>query len=1020
MHPWALRLGFSAALSLGSAGGVDFRVVNDGPVSGPAVVGVSLPLPAGVLREPLPGTVRLDGRETAVQATVLTRWPDGSVRRAMVRFPVTVPRNAALAGVYPGLMPGGVGASAFERRGDLSGSFRVGSVDVRLAEDRASVFAPGTEQCLAEFVPEGPDLGEPAAPVWTVIEEGPFFLWLRCNRQGTRFCREVDIQVDSEGDLRLTHRLQSRLRGNEWTPDFGFAASLRGATSSATGVGPVRFSGREDHHAFADAPDLIVNATLADGAPAALAAPLALRQRRGTLEVRPVAETAGGGLRLALSRLEPVARENDGLMIQDGQWRVFEVLFSRCGAAELARKLDCPVGGAADWRAYDAVYHTGEPLRLGDPVIRELQETAILHLWRLSIDGDDWGNMTSYDPRTDTAGIDSMVRFNHCMYVWHDAFRGGDPRLRRIARDWSENYRNLSVYWGHETKYYGGSRRGRANRDRKELGAGPGTYMVRFDYALDYVTKGFHSFWLAYEETGDPRFREAAQVQAAWAMAHVPCNRGEMRNVGVIADFAKLHEYSGRPEYLEHALRLWNEFQSKQMPDLMFTQSGKPETGNELYIPNDDFGYRHPFYKPYITQYATNALPYLLALRPDDRRLRDTILACNRWMARAQGPAGGWGYPAPSTAGSGFSTEYCHGMMLAHGIAREDVFLEAVGRTLRTIVRLHARHGIIPSGLNPWERVQGRSDVLQTYRLAADRDAGKDLTHGEIRCASSPDFACYVLVLLRDYLRHRGEETLLASDPITEALLALPTTADAYRDRPLHPWATVRVTHEIAAEGMRLRFHARPVYSSPPIRCTWRFPGGPTAEGSEASWTAGRGGTHRGVLDVTRNGWTISREFAVTTPIGPGDVGRQRWPEGLRLQAESPSGQGGADTPVRLWLDRKGADGGAFSHWDAKGHWLEYRFIVDRPASFLFLAKYACPRDAAREVTLDEEPLGTLALPDSGGYGLSTRDDYGVALLSDRKGPIRTRLEAGEHVLRLTNTDGRGCNVDYFEWLPIE
>ena len=83
----------------------------------------------------------------------------------------------------------------------------------------------------------------------------------------------------------------------------------------------------------------------------------------------------------------------------------------------------------------------------------------------MSIDGDDWGNMTSYSPVNRRAAVASMNRFNHCQYVWEDYFRSGDPRLRRIAADWSEDYRNLSVYWGSIEKYYGGTRRGRADRN---------------------------------------------------------------------------------------------------------------------------------------------------------------------------------------------------------------------------------------------------------------------------------------------------------------------------------------------------------------------------------------------------------------------------------------------------------------------------------------------------------------------------------------------------------------------------
>ena len=999
--------------------GVSFQIVNESAEPRSAVVRVSLPVPPGVVREPVPQSVVVAGQGRPVQARAVTHWPDASVRRVLLRLPVDMAAASHVKGVYPGAAITPAPVSAFKRKAPRNGRFRAQLYDLRLMDDRVSLVAQGTESTLAEIAPYGPALTDAQEPTWSVLEEGPSFLWLRCRREAVDCAREVDIRLDSTGDVRVTHRLQSRLRKNEWTPDFGVTAVMPGARSAATGALPTGFLGRDAQRAFTETTDLSTGCVLANGVQVAIAAPLALRQRRGTLALEELpAGTGGGGMRVRVSRLEPVTEENERLMIQDGQWRVTELRLSPCSPVELAQRLDCPVRACADWQAYDAVYHTGQPLRTTRPALREMVETAILYLWRLSIDGDDWGNMTFYDPRADKAQIRSFVRFNHCMYVWHDAFRTGDPRLLRIARDWAENYRNLSVYWGHESKYYGGSRRGQAYREKKGLGQGPGTYMVRFDYALGFVTKGFHNFWLAYEETGDPRFRDAAEAQVAWAMEHVFCNRGEMRNVGAVADFAKLYEYTGRADYLDHAVRLWQEFQSKQMPDLMFTQSGREATGNDLYIPDDAFGYQHPFYKPYITQYATNALPYLLTFRPEDTRLRDTILACNRWMAGVQSAGGGWGYPGPSTAGLSFSPEYCHGMMLANDLEPAGELLDATARTLRSMAQLYAHHRVIPSGLNPWEHTQGQSQLLQTYRLATDRDRSKDFTHGQVRFGTSPDFAAYTTVLLRDYLRHRDEASLFTPDPIVDAMLKLPPPGGGVSGRLHHPWANAGMTHTLTREGMRVSLDARAIYPCLALRAEWITDDGRTLTGPTAAWTVGRRGEYEVALSLRREGVSISRTLHVRTPVGPQDLGWEQWPDGIRIQAEEPAGQGGMENPVRYWFDRKGADGGAFSHWDRHGHWLEYRFSVDQPGDYLLLAKYACPHNAARAVTLDMTPLGTLQLPNSGGYTLKTRDDYSVALLADSGSPRTTTLTPGEHVLRLTNTDGRGCNLDYLEWLP--
>lgn len=207
----------------------------------------------------------------------------------------------------------------------------------------------------------------------------------------------------------------------------------------------------------------------------------------------------------------------------------------------------------------------------------------------------------------------------------------------------------------------------------------------------------------------------------------------------------------------------------------------------------------------------------------------------------------------------------------------------------------------------------------------------------------------------------------------------------------------------------------------PGTTCEWGLPGDRTVNAYSAAMVCPRRGEHSVTLTLTRGEESISRSVLFRSPVGPGDVGWERWPSGVRLHAEEPAGQGGSENPVRFWFDRKGADGGAFSHWDTKGHWLEYKFEVARAGEYLLLIKYACPHDVVRTVTLDGKALGTFRLGSSGGYTLEDRDDYSVALLTDPDAPpCRTPLAAGEHVLRLVNIDGRGCNLDYLEWLPVK
>jgi hypothetical protein len=147
-------------------------------------------------------------------------------------------------------------------------------------------------------------------------------------------------------------------------------------------------------------------------------------------------------------------------------------------------------------------------------------------------------------------------------------------------------------------------------------------------------------------------------------------------------------------------------------------------------------------------------------------------------MARVQTPGGGYGYPAPSTAGVGWRMEYDNGLMLACGIELKEEYLEAAARDLRAIIQLLEIHGEIPSGINPWESIVGINarQRAEMYHLAADRDRNKDFTDGQVRFGQSPDSTVFFQVVLRNFLKYRDEAYLFESDKILEQIKALPTT----------------------------------------------------------------------------------------------------------------------------------------------------------------------------------------------------------------------------------------------------
>lgn len=79
------------------------------------------------------------------------------------------------------------------------------------------------------------------------------------------------------------------------------------------------------------------------------------------------------------------------------------------------------------------------------------------------------------------------------------------------------------------------------------------------------------------------------------------------------------------------------------------------------------------------------------------------------------------------------------------------------------------------SVLNSFQRLGGQRECssARTIRSFLIRDCRE----GRVEFDQSPDSAVYSQVVLRDYLKHRSEESLFEADRVLEQLLKLPTSA---------------------------------------------------------------------------------------------------------------------------------------------------------------------------------------------------------------------------------------------------
>ncbi len=332
-------------------------------------------------------------------------------------------------------------------------------------------------------------------------------------------------------------------------------------------------------------------------------------------------------------------------------------------------------------------------------------------------------------------------------------------------------------------------------------------------------------------------------------------------------------------------------------------------------------------------------------------------------------------------------------------------------------------YGAIPGGIQAWESVAGiSSDQLRKmYYYGSDRDRMKDFTDGRVTFGVNVDHPPYFQVVLRDYLRHRDEASLFTRDKILDLILQLPTTLGT-ASQSGDPLIRIEMAHSVIPEGTRVVFKVVKSWKlrNAHLRCRWEFSDGQVLSGQTVERIFPASGRHKVTVIANDGQADRVRTLSFATRLGPGDLGLKRWPQGIRIQAEEFVAQGGGgETEVRVRTDKLGADGGCFSHWNDMGRWVEWNVTVPRSGDYYLLVKYARPEDGERTVSLDGKHVGTIRLPSSGGYGSSTEDDWAVELLRDEQGkPQPVHIAAGTHVLRLTNVDGKGCNLDYVELLP--
>ena len=597
-----------------------------------------------------------------------------------------------------------------------------------------------------------------------VVESNPYFDWRRIHLGHDRFPAIVEVRTDVLGLVALRLHVQSLEESRHRAPNIGWQLNLPAQKANFLTANtlqpvvdtPISSSFVQGQLCSLELPDtgLIVET------------PTATMLRRGDIEV----QQQPSGLLWQYHR----CRANENVPMQWMTWRKADVVIRPSGLAPLTQTLEYPHQIHVNAKVWDEAYEIGPPVQpVGFPLLEEslqFHREAMIHSAAI---GDDWGNVTSFSEGSPQGGIFGMNRLNHCRPLFEEGWRSRDRRLVETGVLWCDNFHELSIWWGEQG--YGGTRYNNMIAQGKTPPDNDNTFMWRSNFAVDFCTKGYDSFLLAYEQTGDPRMKEALDAQTNYASESVHIKH-QTRNVGDVRDFIYIYRRTGT--LLEPGLRLFRELREMLSPGDLFSQGGAPIEAPLPFIDDDETGYKHPFAKPYIIGYALSGLPDLARSTPDEPKLKEVIAAAAKFLCESQDPVGAWRYPHPKSSTTIASQAIEHAWQISQAdrlLGPDPQRLDAIERVLRQRILGWQRTGKVFGGMQGWEYATGLAkspfDIQAMYHSPEDRDGRRDDTEGTIGFGGAPpDGLVYFPELLRYYLRYRSGLRLLAPPRADEPL----------------------------------------------------------------------------------------------------------------------------------------------------------------------------------------------------------------------------------------------------------
>jgi hypothetical protein len=721
---------------------------------GRQIVRTALPLPRGFLRTNQTLVVAPVGGSFERAGLRVLSWhpaPDGSprtARRAMVTFP------HEFSDLKPVEFIAETARQRKEKDRDLPVTLQVVDESFKLE------WKDGRKVDLKLIAPARVSS---EAPRLEVVEENACYRWQRLHLPDPQWPRVIEFRFDVAGGVAVVAHLQRGNTNDNYAPDLGWEL-----VTAAKGVGlqsgdKLRVANNKPlQHSFADGAE----ATCRFENRLSIYHPTAPLKRRGGFEVVPNGE---GVWTYRYVRCKP----EDKVPMQPFSWQRAEMVIAPPGLAKLTSSLTSPHRVEVETQLWSALYDRVAALPSLPPTLEAVaryHRDAIIHSVAV---GDEFGNVTEFTDGSLHGGNFGMNRLNHGAAIFEGGWRNNDRRLTETGLLWCDNFYDQTIWWGEPQR--GGTR---YNNWKRFKPVPTETYMWRSDSSVSFCTKGYDCFWLAWEETGDPRMFDAYQAQTDYVAKHLHVNTGECRNIGDVRDFIRLYEYTGERVYLDEALRLFRELRTKLSTGHLFDQGGKPIDPDPPFIEEDSGGTKVGYAKPYIIGYALAGLPELLQYAPNEPDLKETVRAVADFLARTVDPAGGWRYPHPNSSLVSVSTGMENAWQLtqaARALGPDAKWLDAMEIVLRARIHGWQRTGKVFNGLQGWEYNTGKAtsakEIYELYKKPADRDASRDYREGRAGFGGAPpEGIVYFEEVLGFYLQHRPAARLLAEPKPDEPL----------------------------------------------------------------------------------------------------------------------------------------------------------------------------------------------------------------------------------------------------------